>query len=90
MTLLSISAHVGGKDHDGGSWLPIPRKIDELASRPINNKPRNSFLEKNSIGDYAILFGLGIAVIGAAIVPFDGPAGEAVMGAAFLQKLSTM
>ncbi len=72
----------------GGTWKLIPRKIDELANRPVPAPVLPS--NKNSIGDYAKLIGLGALTVSLALLPFDGPIGESMAAGAFFTKLATM
>lgn len=43
-----------------------------------------------SFGDYVALTGLGLLTVGLALVPFDGPFGEAAAGAGFAAQASRM
>ena len=45
---------------------------------------------ENSMGDYATLVGLGALTVALALLPFDGPVGEAASASMFMMKLSTM
>ena len=72
----------GGSPPGAWKWAtkPAPKASDWKG--PVS--------KTNSMTDYAILAGLGLATVCLAVFPFDGPAGEAAVGSVFLLKFSTM
>jgi hypothetical protein len=63
---------------------PVPVSAPEKVSRPVAQR------SGPTAGDWAILIGLGLATVGLALLPVDGPAGEVAAGAATATQWARM
>ena len=71
----------GDKEQRVSETVPVPVPMPKEVKQPV---------AKRSASDWAILIGLGVATVGLALLPFDGPAGEAVAGTATAAQWARM